>query len=119
MDVDNEKRYPNTYRTWSAAQFADAAITFLSQMNWYEIAIISDSVSYSFQTLQRFLTLAPGNNITAGVIEVFVTDPTEALNRIKETELRIFISFCYQDACPKIACAVSSELINQRFTFQC
>ena len=107
MDVDDEVRYPNTYRTWSVAQFADAAISFLSQMKWLKVGIISDSVSYSFQTLQRFLTLAPGNNITAGVIEVFVTDPTEALNRIKETQLRIFIAFCYQDSCPKIVCAVS------------
>ena len=107
MDVDDEVRYPNTYRTWSSAQFADAAISFLSQMNWHEIAIISDSVSYSFQTLQRFLSLAPLSNVTAGVIEIFVSDPTEALHRIKDTDLRIFIAFCYQGACAKIACEVS------------
>ena len=47
--MDDEQRYPNTYRTWSFAQFADATVSFANQMKWEQVAIISDSITFNIQ----------------------------------------------------------------------
>ena len=47
--MDDEERYPNTYRMWSAVQMADVAINFLVEMNWTSVAVISDSDEFNLQ----------------------------------------------------------------------
>ena len=110
--MDDEQRYPNTYRTWSFAQFADATTSFINQMHWDQVAVISDSITFNIQTLQRFLILSAAQNISVGAVEIFVSDPTEALRRIQAANQRIIIAICYPDTCPKIACVVSVSFFS-------
>ena len=49
MVMDDEDRFPNTYRTWSVAQFADSAISFIRQLDWKKVSIISDSIAFNLQ----------------------------------------------------------------------
>ena len=49
MAMDDNERYPNTYRWWSAAQIADTAMNFIIEMDWKSVAVISDSMEFDLQ----------------------------------------------------------------------
>ena len=40
-------------------------------------------------------------------MEVFVSDPMEAVTRIKQSQQRIVLGLCYTDTCSMLICAVS------------
>ena len=63
--------------------------------------------TFFLQILNRFISTSTENNITIESIEVFVSDPTEAVSRLKNSQQRIIFALCYPDTCPLIACAVS------------
>ena len=131
MVLDDVQKFQNTYRVWSIGQYADSLVDFAAQMNWGEVALISDSMAfdvsvstlykimscitfakhlYSYQiykTLQRFLEMAPTQNVATGSVEIFVSDPMEAVLRIKNNGQRIIFALCYPSTCHEVACAVS------------
>ena len=47
--MDDENRYRNTYRMWSAVQIADTAMNFIIEMEWKSVAVISDSMEFDLQ----------------------------------------------------------------------
>ena len=49
MAMDDNEKYPNTYRWWSAAQIADTAMNFIIEMDWKSVAVISDSMEFDLQ----------------------------------------------------------------------
>ena len=57
--------------------------------------------------IQRMLAFAPTKNITVRTVEIFATDPVEAIGRLKKSGTRIIFSTCFGQYCQKIACIVS------------
>ena len=46
MVLDDVQKFQNTYRVWSIGQYADSLVDFAAQMNWGEVALISDSMAF-------------------------------------------------------------------------
>ena len=59
------------------------------------------------QIVDRLIANSGSNNISIQTMEIFVDDPTEAVSRIKQSQQRIILAWCYTDSCPLLACAVS------------
>ena len=116
--MDDPIKYPNFYRPWSVNQEADGLIDFANIMEWREVAIIANAQDYDITKLRRFLSLGPSYNVSAGVVEIFDKDPSEAVKRIKQTGIRVIIAMCYLDICPLIACqAYQQQLYGPRITW--
>ena len=130
--LDNRNVYRNFYRLFtSLKRNVVARLNLLLAMNWTQIAIVSDQSQYTssvsvsnlelksftknfinsqFQDSYFFMSLLAKHNITV-MAEEFVIgglgqqQTQEAVERLKNRDVRIVFALCYINTCPEIACA--------------
>ena len=101
----NDRRFPNLYRVVSDSDSVDITSRFINHLQWDFVAFISDSSKLNMLTTEETMIKLQSNNVTIAGVEVFISDPTEAVERIKSKGVRVVIVNCFFDLCPLVACA--------------
>ena len=102
--ADNDK-FPNLYRRFQKPATADTIAKFLIYLQWDYVAFISDSNKLNILSTEEAMIKLQSNNVTVAGMEVFISDPIEAVERIKSKGVRVVIVNCFYDLCPLVACA--------------
>ena len=103
--VDDRRRFGNLYRqnypiTYSA--YTRAAI--MNLFNWTEVSLLADATFNTYHDAKSLIEISETHGFKIMVDEIFTTDPSDSIRRLKESDARIINAICYVSTCPLVAC---------------
>ncbi|XP_033634248.1 gamma-aminobutyric acid type B receptor subunit 1-like [Asterias rubens] len=106
--LSNRDRYPHIYRTLtSASLFGSAQAAIISQFGWTRIATLNEAVEPHKGRIKQLHDDSAMGNFSIVSSETFITDPEDALKRLKDIDVRIIATSFYEGSVREVFCTVS------------
>ncbi|XP_071809845.1 gamma-aminobutyric acid type B receptor subunit 2-like [Asterias amurensis] len=104
--LSKKLRYPYVYRMLvSAAGFSYAHVEIFRQFNWTNFATLHETSEPHAGVTVVLQQLAENNSLTLIAAESFLTDPYEAMQRLKARDVRIIAANFYESVVRKVFCS--------------
>ncbi|XP_071794546.1 gamma-aminobutyric acid type B receptor subunit 2-like [Asterias amurensis] len=101
----NRDRYPHIYRILtSASLFGSAQAAIIRQFGWTRIATLNEAVEPHKGRIKQLHDESAHSNFSIVSSETFITDPEDALKRLKDIDVRIIATAFYEGKVRKVFC---------------
>ncbi|XP_022082611.1 gamma-aminobutyric acid type B receptor subunit 2-like isoform X3 [Acanthaster planci] len=104
--LSDRVRYPYIYRVLtSAAGFSHAEMAIIHRFGWIKIATLHETVEPHVGTTIEMQRLAESNNVNVIAAESFLSNPYDAVQRLKDKDARIIAANFYEGRVRKVFCS--------------
>ena len=108
--VDDRQRFGNLYRqNYPVSYNAYTRAIIMNLFNWTEVGMIVEATFTTYQEAKALIEISETNGFKIMVDEIYTTDPSDSIRRLKESDTRIIHAICYINTCPLVACEASRQ----------